>query len=55
MRLWKKKKSHLNEKLNQYRHVDERDLARQKKIVLPYDRPILGKPHTCGHTAYQTR
>ncbi|MHA2231116.1 MAG: hypothetical protein ACXAB4_01310 [Candidatus Hodarchaeales archaeon] len=55
MRLWKKKKSIPKEKLNRYQHVNERDLARQKKVVLPYDRPILGKPHTCGHTVYQTR
>lgn len=55
MKFWKRKNPSLEKKSPQYQYVDERELARNTKIVLPYDRPVLGRPLTCGFHQVQIR
>lgn len=45
MKFWKRKNPSLEKK----------PIARNTKIVLPYDRPVLGRPLTCGSHLVQIR
>jgi hypothetical protein len=55
MKFWKRKNPSLEKDPPHYLHVDERELARNTKIVLAYDRPVLGRPLRCGSHLVQIR